>query len=95
MTKEIATTSAKEVASYLKKEHGATKVVLFGSSVSGEFFPEHSDIDLYFEGVPYEREFAIMGRTMCRFADLNLDITPAGHATEELKKEVLETGVEL
>jgi predicted nucleotidyltransferase len=95
MTKEIATASAREVASYLKKEHGATRVVLFGSSVVGKFFPQHSDIDLYFEGIPYEREFTITGRTFRKFADLDLDLIPAGHAPEALKKEILETGVEL
>ena len=95
MTKEFATASAREVASYLKKEHGATRVMLFGSSVAGEFLPEHSDIDIYFEGVPYEQELAITGRTFRKFSDLDLDIIPAGHATDDLKKEVLKTGVDL
>ena len=87
--------SAREVASYLKKVHGATRVLLFGSSVVGEFLPHHSDIDLYFEGVPYEREFTITGRTFRQFSHLDLDLIPAGHAPEGLKKEILQTGIAL
>ncbi len=95
MTREFATATVREVASYLKKEQGATRVLLFGSVVGGSFFPEHSDIDLYFEGVPYDREFTIVGRTFRRFADLELDLIPAGHAPEALKEEILATGIEL
>ena len=87
--------SARDVASYLKKVHGATRVLLFGSAVSGEFLPEHSDIDLYFEGVPYEREGIITGRTFRQFSRLDLDLIPAGHAPEGLKKEILHTGIVL
>jgi predicted nucleotidyltransferase len=93
MTRESAIASAREVASYLKQVHGATRVLLFGSSVQGEFLPHHSDIDLYFEGIPYDLEFAIAGKTFCRFAELDLDIIPAGHASDGLKKEVFQTGV--
>jgi hypothetical protein len=95
MTRDFALASAKEVAEYLKKEHGATRVLLFGSSVQGEFLENHSDIDIYFEGVPYERECLITGKTFCLFPHLDLDLMAAGHATEVLKKEVLATGVEL
>jgi predicted nucleotidyltransferase len=95
MTRDVALTSAREVAAYLKKVHGATKVLLFGSSVRGRFLPNHSDIDLYFEGVPYEREGVITGRTFRQFSNLDLDLIPAGHATEELKREILQTGVDL
>jgi predicted nucleotidyltransferase len=95
MTREFALASAKEVAAYLKREHGATRVLLFGSSVHGRFLEHHSDIDLYFEGIPYEKECLITGKTFCRFASFDLDLLAEGHATEALKKEVLATGVEL
>ena len=95
MTREMALASAQEVASYLKKVHGATRVLLFGSAGQGKFLEHHSDIDLYFEGVPYESECLITGKTFCFFPHLDLDLMAAGHATEALKKEVLATGVEL
>jgi len=95
MTRELASESARRVASYLKTSHGATRVVLFGSALKGKFRVGHSDIDLYFEGVPYEREMAVTGMTFCAFPDLELDLFPAGHATCDLTYEVQVAGVAL
>ena len=95
MTRERVLTSAREVASYLKKEHGATRVLLFGSATGTAFLPEHSDIDLYVEGLPYEKECLITGTTFLRFVDLDLDLVPSGHAPEYLKVEILKTGIAL
>jgi predicted nucleotidyltransferase len=39
---------AREVADYLRREYGATKVLLFGSAVAGNYVTGHSDIDIYF-----------------------------------------------
>ena len=94
-SREIASASAHRVASYLKTSHGATRVLLFGSALAGKFSPGHSDIDLYFEGVPYEREMAVAGMTFCAFPDLELDLIPAGHATRDLTHEVELAGVSL
>ena len=82
MSKEKATALATEVAAYLKSRHGATRGLLFGSTADGTFLPEHSDIDLYFEGVAYEREFEVSGETACAFPSLELDLVPAGHAPD-------------
>jgi len=95
MTRELASESAHRVASYLKTFHGATRVVLFGSVLKSEFRADHSDIDLYFEGVPYDREMTVTGMTFCAFPDLKLDLFPAGHATRDLIHEVQYAGVSL
>jgi predicted nucleotidyltransferase len=95
MTRETALASAREVAAYLKKVHGATRVLLFGSAVGKAFRPEHSDIDLYVEGLPYDKECLIAGKTFLRFVDLDLDLMPSGHAPDYLKAEILKTGVAL
>ncbi len=95
MTHETALASAREVASYLKKVHGATKVVLFGSAAGRTFLPRHSDIDLYVEGLPYEKECLVTGETFLRFVELDLDLVPSGHAPEHLKEEILKTGIAL
>jgi predicted nucleotidyltransferase len=95
MTCEKALASAHEVASYLKKVHGATRVVLFGSAAGGTFLARHSDLDLYVEGLPYDKECLVAGKTFLQFVDLDLDLVPSGHAPENLKKEILLTGVAL
>ena len=86
MTQEIALSSAREVASYLKKVHGATRVFLFGSAAGTSFLPKHSDIDIFVEGLPYEKECLVAGETFLQFVDLDLDLMLAGHAPECLKK---------
>jgi predicted nucleotidyltransferase len=95
VTQDLASDAARKVALYLKASHGATRVVLFGSALKGVFRPGHSDIDLYFEGVPYDRELAVTGMTFCAFPDLELDLIPAGHATRELTHEIELAGVSL
>jgi predicted nucleotidyltransferase len=95
MTREQAFELARKVASHLKTSHGATRVVLFGSALDGKFKSRHSDIDLYFEGVPYDREMAVTGMTLCDFPNLELDLFPAGHATRELTHEVALAGMPL
>jgi predicted nucleotidyltransferase len=79
----------------LKASHGATRVLLFGSTAKGGFESHHSDIDLYFEGVPYERELAVTGMALCAFPELDLDLFPAGHATRDLTEEVKISGMVL
>jgi hypothetical protein len=95
MTRELASSSAREVASYLKTTHGATRVLIFGSTVNGEFRIGHSDIDLYFEGIPHEREMVVTGMTFCDFPTLRLDLFPAGHATHALEMEAKSSGIAL
>jgi predicted nucleotidyltransferase len=77
VTKEMASKSAREVALYLKRTHGATRVLLFGSTINGDFQADHSDIDLYFEGIPCDRELAVGGMTLCAFPELEMDLFPA------------------
>jgi predicted nucleotidyltransferase len=95
MTRELAMASAREVASYLKRVHGADKVLLFGSVAGGKFQPEHSDIDIYFEGIAAQEECFVAGKTFLDFVDLDLDLIPAGIAPAYLREEILKTGIEL
>jgi predicted nucleotidyltransferase len=95
MTRETALASAREVASYLKRVHGATRVLLFGSVTKDTFLSPPSDIDLFVEGLPYDQECLITGKTFLRFVDLDIDLIPSGHAPESLKQEILKSGIAL
>ncbi len=95
MSEETAKTLAAEVAAHLKSRYGATRVLLFGSAAEGTFLPGRSDIDLYFEGIDYDREFAVTGKTLCAFPSLDLDLIPAGHAPEYLRRNAESTGIAL
>ena len=45
--------------------YGATEVYIFGSSRSGDFDFEHSDIDLAVKGIPAKDFYVAVGETMC------------------------------
>ena len=58
--------SVREVASYLKRVPGATNVLLSGSVAAGKYLPEHSDIDIYFEGMAPQDEQAKLEKSSQR-----------------------------
>jgi hypothetical protein len=86
-----ATATAKEVANYLRKRHGATRVLLFGSLAHGRY-RAGSDIDIYFEGVPPEKAGAATGLAMVAFPNAPLDLWPDDRCASFVKSEALATG---
>ncbi|MDR1304746.1 MAG: nucleotidyltransferase domain-containing protein [Verrucomicrobiales bacterium] len=84
---------ARRVADCLRRRYGATKVLVFGSVVDGFYVPGHSDIDIYFEGVPREDEMSVTGRLMLDFADYDIDFRPAGLCHPRFKASVLAEGL--
>ncbi len=92
MTVTEATFSAHRVAAYLKGR-GADRVILFGSTHTGHFYPEHSDIDLFVFGLPADQEAVIWFDTLIAFPNLRLDIFTEASSPEYIKKEALATGI--
>jgi predicted nucleotidyltransferase len=78
---------ARKVATFLHKR-GAKRVILFGSLVTDDYHGESSDIDIYFEGVPYDKECAIAGDAMTVFRQIQLDVIPGGNCRPSFKRLV-------
>jgi predicted nucleotidyltransferase len=89
-----AMTIARQVAVFLKKEYGATRVMLFGSLADG-FFKSHSDIDIYFEGIPSNRILRAAADCTETFRKYRLDLTPATFCDTDLRQHILKVGVVL
>jgi Nucleotidyltransferase domain len=89
-----ATAIAKEVANYLREQHGATRVLLFGSLATGKY-RLGSDIDIYFEGVPPGKAGAATGFAMVTFPNAPLDLWPDDCCAPFFKSEALTTGIPL
>jgi len=89
-----AMTVAKKVASFLKKEYGATRVMLFGSLADG-FFKKDSDIDIYFEGIPSTRLLRAAGHCTEVFHKYDLDLIPASFCDADMRQRILKEGVAL
>jgi predicted nucleotidyltransferase len=85
---------AKKVAAFLR-ERGASKIILFGSLVTDDYHRGTSDIDIYFEGVEYDKECRVAGDAMTAFREVELDVIPGGHCRGGFKKLVKEEGLPL
>jgi predicted nucleotidyltransferase len=93
LTAKRARTEAKKVANYLRRKHGATTVILFGSALRSEdFSPNRSDIDIYFEGCPSDRENEIAGETERNFLSLPLELKGSGHCRASFRAHVRRFG---
>jgi predicted nucleotidyltransferase len=89
-----AMTIAKKVASFLKKEYGATRVMLFGSLAKG-FFEKDSDIDIYFEGIPNKRILDASGHCFEVFRQHDIDLIPDAFCHDQLRRKILKEGIVL
>lgn len=77
---------AKQAASLLKKEFGATQVILFGSLLNTTFH-EASDIDLAVAGLPEKRYFQAVGHLLS-LGDFDFDLVEIQHVRPEMVKAI-------
>ncbi|MBI3762263.1 MAG: nucleotidyltransferase domain-containing protein [Chloroflexi bacterium] len=91
---ETARGEARQMAEQLVKQHGAKRVILFGSVAQKRRLRRDSDIDLAVEGMPAENFYKIVGdlRTDNGRA---VDLIRLETARESLRKLIMLEGVEL
>ena len=85
---------ARSAAEFLK-EHGATRVLLFGSLANGDYDPRYSDIDIYFEGVPRAEVDEVAGMGMWHFPKHDIDFWADARCPDYFLKRIFETGIPL
>jgi predicted nucleotidyltransferase len=85
---------AARIAGALKQEYGATRVVLFGSLVSG-FFTSSSDIDLAVEGVAPDRFLSCAARAEELAGEHGLDIVDLALCRPAFRDAIIRQGVPL
>jgi predicted nucleotidyltransferase len=91
MSKSAAMGAAKNVAAFLRSL-GARRVVLFGSLVTGSYQPGSSDIDLFFEGVPREKESLVAGKALLEFPELPLELRSPGFCEQGFLRHIIKYG---
>ena len=77
---------AKQAASLLKEEFGATQVILFGSLLT-ETFHESSDIDLAVMGLSEKQYFQAVGRLL-GLGDFDFDLVEIQQAHPEIAQAI-------
>jgi predicted nucleotidyltransferase len=86
---------ARAIAAMLRRDFGATRVILFGSLARGGFHPD-SDIDLAVAGLPIKGWFrAYSAANQLARHYRWVELFPLEDLDEHFLRRVLETGVEL
>lgn len=86
---------ARKAATLLKKQYGASKVVVFGSLVDEARFTRWSDVDLAVWGVPDQWFFAAVGAVTALSAELKVDLVDPASCRESLRKAIENEGITL
>ena len=86
---------ARDAAELLKRQYGASRVIVYGSVVHGYWFGPHSDIDLAVEGIrsaDFWRAWCALDQIASGF-EVNLIVVES--ATESLRQVIEQEGVAL
>jgi uncharacterized protein len=86
---------ADEAARLLRKEFGATRVILFGSAAYQSWFTDRSDIDLAVWGITPEQFFAAVAAITGFSADFKMDLVDAENCSPTLRLIIERDGIEL
>jgi len=86
---------ARRAAYLLRKEFGATKVVIFGSLAHGEWFNHRSDIDLAAWGIIPESFYSAVASVTGLSSSFKIDLLDIGECKPWLRKIIEGEGIEI
>ena len=86
---------AREVATVLKGDFGARRVVLFGSLAQNQWFGPHSDVDLAIEGVASSQYWDAWRVAEDILGDRVVDLVEIETAKQSLRRVIEQQGIDL
>lgn len=92
---KLAWEEAKKAGTLLKKEFGASRVVVFGSVTNPSSFDCNSDIDLAAIGIPDEKFYAAVGAVTNLIREFKVDLVDLNDCRDYLKKEIEKVGIDV
>ncbi|KAA3661456.1 MAG: nucleotidyltransferase domain-containing protein [Chloroflexi bacterium] len=93
--REQAWIVARQAANLLRSEFGARSVMAFGSLIGSGPYDARSDIDLAVSGIAIEDFFRAVAHTMSVSSDFKIDVVDLVDCSEEIRKTIMQKGVEL
>ncbi len=93
--RESAWKVARQAASVLKEQFGATRVVVFGSLAHGAWFNVRSDIDLMVEDLPSDKFWRAWAALDPISNGFEIDLVANDEMTERLREVIEQEGMEL
>jgi len=86
---------ARRAATILRMQFGATRVMAFGSLVSGGCFTLWSDVDIAAWGLRLEDTFRAIGVVMDMSREIEINLVDVGACSPSLRATIEREGVEL
>jgi uncharacterized protein len=86
---------ARQAAALLKREYGATRVVVYGSTAHGYWFNSESDIDLIAEGIPAKQYWRAWNAIDALTPEFEVNLVDWEDAKPALLESVEREGIEL
>jgi predicted nucleotidyltransferase len=86
---------AREAATLLREQFGATRVRVFGSLTHIDRFTAWSDVDLAVWGLEGTDYFAAVAKMQDLDQDIGIDLVAVPHCSPSLLKQILEEGKDL
>ena len=93
--REQAWALARQAAALLKKQFGASRVMLFGSLARGDCFDAHSDVDLMAWGLNEREHYFAVSKLLELDPAIAVDLILAEHAPPALLAAVEQEGIPL
>ena len=90
-----ARSAASVAADLLRRDFGATRILVYGSVARGGDFTEHSDVDLLAWGIPAEREFSAVAACLGVSGEIRVNLAVAESSTTSLLAAAQREGDEL
>jgi predicted nucleotidyltransferase len=95
LREERAWELARHAAALLRKEFGATRVVVFGSLVHKGCFTPWSDVDIAAWGIRSDDTFRAIGAVMDTSPDIPLQLVDMAACSHDLRTEIEREGIEI
>ena len=86
---------ARRAATILRKQFGATRVMVFGSLVHKGCFTPWSDVDVAAWGIPLEDTFRAIGVVMDMSGEIEVNLVDVGACSPSLRATIEREGAEL
>lgn len=93
--KKRAFNVAHEAASILRNGFGASKVVIFGSMVTEEYFHSFSDIDLAAWGIPSDRFYNAVAAVTGISSEFKIDLVEPDNCREMVRQSIIKYGIQI
>ncbi len=87
--------AARDAAEILKKQFGATRVILYGSLAHGAWWREESDVDLAAEGIAPELFWRAWGAVERLAPGIEINLAPLETVKPGVLRSIEREGVEL